>query len=121
MAQVEPKIAVEYAGNATIAVLTAKKILREDEVAALEASMMPLIEAESGVNLVIDFSGVEFLTSSVLGLLIRISKRVYQAEGQLALCNIIPKILEIFKITRLTNIFDIYDDIETATKALSPS
>ena len=60
----------------------------------------------------IDFSNVKFLTSSVLGLLIRISKKVYEAEGKLRLCSIAPKILEVFKITRLDKIFEIEGSID---------
>jgi anti-sigma B factor antagonist len=62
---------------------------------------------------------VQFLSSAVLGLLIRISKKVYEHDGQLKLCSINPKIYKIFKITRLTKIFDIYNDIESATESLS--
>ena len=49
----------------------------------------------------------------------RISKKVYERDGQLRLCNISPKIYEIFKITRLTKIFDIYSDVESAAESLS--
>jgi anti-sigma B factor antagonist len=43
-------------------------------------------------------------------------KKVYEQDGQLKLCNITPKIYEVFKITRLTKIFDIYSDLEAALK-----
>ena len=121
MTPVQPNISIKYGENVTIITFTQEKILEQTDINALQDSILSIVEQAGPINLVLDFSNVQFLSSSVLGLLIRISKRVYQAEGQLALCNIMPKILEIFKITRLTNIFDIYDDIETATKALSPS
>ena len=62
----------------------------------------------------LDFGNVRFLSSAVLGLLIRISKRVYEQDGRLRLCSINPKIYEVFKITRLTKTFDIYKDVESA-------
>ena len=81
---------------------------------------MSVIEsAPDGIKLILDFSKVRFLSSAVLGLLIRISKRIYENEGKLMLCNINPKIYEVFKITRLTKVFDIYKDIESATENLS--
>ena len=110
MDQVQPKIGVEYTENATIATLTDEQILDEGEVRALENSIMPLVEEAGAINLVIDFGNVKFLTSAALGLLIRVSKRIYESGGHLKLCGINPKILEIFKITRLDRIFDIYDD-----------
>jgi len=120
MEPIKPRIAVEYTQNATIVTFTDEKILDEQDIGALQDSIMSVIEsAPGGMNLILDFSKVQFLSSAVLGLLIRISKRVYQRDGQLRLCNISPKIYEIFKITRLTKIFDIYPDVESAGEGLA--
>jgi anti-sigma B factor antagonist len=121
MAPVQPNISIKYDDKVTIITFTQEKILEQTDIKALQDSILSVVEQAGPINLILDFSNVQFLSSSVLGLLIRISKRVYEAEGQLALCSIIPKIYEIFKITRLTNIFDIYDSIEAATEALSPT
>ena len=118
MSSMQPKISVEYAENAIIVTFTDEKILEEKDIQELQNSVMSVIEQAQRVNLVLDFCNVRFLSSAVLGLLIRISKKVYEKDGQLRLCNISPKINEIFKITRLTKIFDIYEDIETATNGL---
>ena len=119
MEPVSPKISVEYAGQATIIAFTEEKILEEKDIQVLEKSIMGVIEQTGGLNLVLDFSNVKFLSSAVLGLLIKLSKRIYEQDGQLRLCGINPKIYEIFRITRLTKIFDIYKDIESATEDLS--
>ena len=119
MEPVKPRISVEYAGGATIVAFTDEKILEEKDIQALQESIMSVIEQAEGINLILDFCNVRFLSSAVLGLLIRISKKVYEHDGQLKLCNISPNIYEIFKITRLTKIFDIYQDIESATENLS--
>ena len=118
MDQAQPKIGVEYVKNATIATLMDERVLEDIDVQALEDSIMPLIEETSGTNLVINFCDVKFLTSAVLGLLIRISKKIYESGGQLKLCGINPQILEIFKITRLDRVFDIYEDQEKAIQSL---
>jgi anti-sigma B factor antagonist len=119
MNAIKPSITVEYAGNTTIIGFTDHKILEENDIKALQESIMSVIEQARRINLILDFGNVRFLSSAVLGLLIRISKRVYERDGQLRLCRINPKIYEIFKITRLTKTFDIYDDIETAIEDLS--
>ena len=120
MAAIKPMIGVEYAGNATIVKFTDEKILEEKDIKALQESIMPIIESASGrINLILDFGKVRFLSSAGLGLLIRISKRIYEHDGQLRLCNINPKIYEIFKITRLTKTFDIYESIEGAIEDCS--
>jgi len=119
MATIQPNIGVEYAENATIVSFTDEKILEEKDINSLQESIMSVIEQAEQINLILDFSNVKFLSSAVLGLLIRISKRIYEHNGRLRLCNIDPKIYEIFKITRLTKTFDIYKNIESATKDLS--
>lgn len=119
MAVIKPRISVEYAESATIVTFTDEKILEEKDIQALQDSIMSVIEQAERINLILDFCNVRFLSSAVLGLLIRISKRIYEHDGQLRLCNINPKIYEIFKITRLNKIFDIYKDIKNATESLS--
>jgi len=119
MAKIKPRISVEYAKNATIISFTDEKILEEHDIKALQESIMSVIEQTERINLILDFGNVRFLSSAVLGLLIRISKRIYEHDGHLKLCNINPKIYEIFKITRLTKTFDIHKDVESAAEDLS--
>ena len=118
MSTIQPNLGVEYAENGTIVSFTDEKILEEKDINSLQESIMSVIEQTERINLILDFSHVKFLSSAVLGLLIRISKRIYEHDGQLRLCNIDPKIYEIFKITRLTKTFDIYKDVESAMKDL---
>ena len=115
MAQNKPRISVEYADNATIVSFVDEKILEEMDIRALQETIMSVVESASGgMNMILDFGNVRFLSSAVLGLLIRISKRIYERDGRLKLCNINPKIYEVFKITRLTKTFDIYKDVDSA-------
>ena len=119
MTPIEPSISVEYSDNAAIVSFTKEKILEEKDIQQLQDSIMSVIDQGEKLNLILDFSNVRFLSSAVLGLLIRVSKKVYEQEGTLRLCNIEPKIYEVFKITRLTKIFDIYKDVQMAVENLS--
>jgi len=121
MVPAKPKVSVEYAENATIITFTDESILEEKDIQTLQESIMSVIEQSERVNLILDFCNVRFLSSAVLGLLIRVSKKIYELDGQLRLCNINPKIYEIFKITRLTKIFDIFKDVESAAESLPPA
>ncbi|MBN2454929.1 MAG: STAS domain-containing protein [Sedimentisphaerales bacterium] len=116
MADIRPKIGIQYRDHATIITFADEKILEETDIKALQEAIMSIVEKSERVNLVLDFGNVGFLSSAVLGLLIRASKKIYENDGQLRLCNINPKIYEVFKITRLTKTFDIYKDIESAVE-----
>jgi len=115
----QSKIETEYGIDMTFVTFEDEKILEEQDIKALSESIMSVIEQAVRINLILDFDNVRFLSSAVLGLLIRVSKRIYEHDGQLGLCNINPKIYEIFKITRLTKTFDIYNSIESAKEGLS--
>lgn len=116
MDQMNPNLSIEYSGRVVVAVPTDTKILDEEQIHSLEKTFMPLIEQNAGIRLVIDFTNVQFLTSSVLGLLIRINRKVLQSDGQIRLCCIDGKILDIFKITRLDKVFTIFADRQSALK-----
>jgi len=119
MAAIQPRISIEYVEDATVVAFTNEKILEESDVRALRESIEAVVEQAVNVRLVLDFRNVKFLSSAVLGLLIRISKRIHEQGGQLRLCHIHPGIYEVFKITRLTNIFDIFEDVESAVRSFS--
>lgn len=121
MDHVHPNISIDYHGLVVVATLEDDKILDETQLEALEGSFLPLIDQNPGIQLIVDFSNVQFLTSSVLGLLIRMSKKIYEGKGQLRLCAINPKIQEVFKITRLDKIFEIFTDWEDAMVGLKKS
>ncbi len=59
-------------------------------------------------KLVVDLSGVEYLDSTGLGVLIGGLKRARERDGDLKLVCDNLRILRIFEITGLTKIFDIY-------------
>jgi anti-sigma B factor antagonist len=103
MTSLKPRVSVEYGEEATIITFTDEKILEERDILELQESLMGVIDQGEKINLILDFSNVKFLSSAVLGLLIRVSKKVY----------------EIFKITRLTKIFDIYPDRAAAVASFA--
>ena len=116
-----PRISVDYTGDVIIIAFTDEKILEENDIQVLQQSVMSVIDQNEQISLILDFCSVRFLSSAVLGLLIRISKKIYEGNGQLRLCNINPKIYEVFKITRLNKIFDIHPDAEAASRSLNPA
>jgi anti-sigma B factor antagonist len=111
----DPKLSVEYINSVVVATFTSERILEDVDIQALEKTLLPLVDQDHKPLIVLDFSNVKFLTSAVLGLLIRILKKVNEAGGGLRFCGINAKILEIFNITRLDKVFEI---LPTREKAL---
>ncbi|MHC4637964.1 MAG: STAS domain-containing protein [Planctomycetota bacterium] len=119
MPPIRPNIGVEYTEHAAIVVINREKLLDGEDIRLLEESIMNLVDQGGMMNLILDFRNVKFLSSAVLGLLICISKRIYEKQGQFRLCNINPQIHKVFEITGLISIFDIYADLASANADLS--
>jgi anti-sigma B factor antagonist len=62
----------------------------------------------------IDMSGVDFINSSGLGAMVSMLKEIRMRQGRLTLSNLAPYIVEIFEITQLSNVFEIYNTVEEA-------
>lgn len=69
---------------------------------------------EGSVNIIINLSGLEFIDSSGLGVLVGGLARVREKQGTIKLACNNRRILRVFEMTRLTQLFDIYDDEEAA-------
>ena len=94
-----------------------RKILDEGVIQDLGRELFGLVEEAKHKKILLDSTNVEFLSSAALGKLISMHKKVDQAEGKLEMCSIRPEIYDVFKITRLNEKFDIYDDRDTALGA----
>lgn len=72
--------------------------------------------SEGRVKIILDLTQVDFVNSSGLGTLISILKQVRQSGGRLMLSGLAPVVKEIFEITQLEQVFEIYPS-EAAARA----
>lgn len=114
MAESQQKFTVSRIGNTTVVKLNGPRITDQVYVSELGDELVAVLDAADPPDLLIDLDDVEFLSSSVLGKLIRLLKRVREKNGRLRLCSIRPSILEVFEITQLHKVFEIYPDAEEA-------
>jgi anti-sigma B factor antagonist len=101
---------VSKEGEINVARFVDEKILDETLVQGLGQELLGLAESDNPPKLVLDFSSVKFLSEAALGKLIILHKKIKEQAGQLKLANLCPEIEEVFVITRLNKLFDIYDD-----------
>ena len=101
------RMTVEQAGGVTIVELKDRKILEEMSIMQIGEQLNAIIAKTELPKLIIDFTNVAHMSSSALGILITLHKRIREKRGQLRLCGIQSAIYEIFVITRLNEIFSI--------------
>ncbi len=106
-------------GDVTTVKFVSRKILDEVNIMEIGKTLTSLVADTDKPKILLDFSNVSYMSSSALGVLITVHKRIREKQGQLALCGIQPSIYEIFTITRLNEIFNIYETHQKALENLS--
>ncbi len=103
----ETRLIVENGTDVTLVTFEDENILEEQQIRRLERALLPVVRQNEQKRLVLNFQNVKFMSSSFLGLLVKIHKRVVEMGGHLQLFNLDPKIHKVFEITQLVKVFDI--------------
>jgi anti-sigma B factor antagonist len=92
--------------------------LTDNRVAVME--LLDLLDnaVEEGAvsRLLLDFARIQQVSSAALGKLVKLMSHAQAVRGRLKLCGLHPDLRQVFKITRLDRVFDIY---ETEAEALA--
>ncbi|NOY74803.1 MAG: STAS domain-containing protein [Kiritimatiellaeota bacterium] len=70
-------------------------------------------------GLLVDFSETKFIDSIGLGALVSILKQSAQKRKRVVLANLSPQVRQIFELTRLYRLFEIFPNVEDAEAALA--
>lgn len=84
----------------------------------LEKSLQPLFEA-TGTRTLVDFSGLSYVSSAGLRVILMAAKRAKQSQGKLVLCGLLPHVREVFEISGFLKILDVVDDRAAALAHLN--
>ncbi len=92
--------------------------LDETKLQRLTQELGAVLEEPGRQRLVIDLGAVGFLTSTGIGAMISVKKKIQTAGGKLKLCSLNPDIRSLFSITQVDRLFDIQDDADEAVKSV---
>jgi len=87
-----------------------------DSAEAFQENLTAALEqlTETDGPLVIDFSGVDYMSSVGLRVLMRVSKTAKTKSVQLAVANLNETMVEIFQISRFDKLFPLHDSVDAA-------
>jgi anti-sigma B factor antagonist len=111
------QISVEQQGTVTVLRLHGQ-FIGGDETDALREEFKQLALAEKPL-VAVDLHGVSYLNSTALGVLISAHANFTKRSGRVALCNVSKNIENIFVITKLTLVFEMFPTVEDATNQFS--
>ncbi len=86
-----------------------------------EDALRPVLEQSggSGEAVVLDFSGVEYISSVGLRVLMAAAKQAHSQGSKIAVASLQPIVAEIFAISRFDRILDLYPSVADALASLS--
>jgi anti-sigma B factor antagonist len=102
-----PSLEIVRNGSCSIVRLVGCKDLHEDNVQRIDRQMANLIEDREGQHLILDLDAVEYLTSTALGKLVALHRRLRQQGGRLSVVNVRAAVWELFHVTRLDRILEV--------------
>ena len=70
-------------------------------------------------NIIVDCTELDHISSSGLGVLVRIHKRMGEGLGEIKIAGAKGLIVEVLKLTRLNKLFQIYPDVAAAREAFT--
>ncbi|MFQ5655005.1 MAG: STAS domain-containing protein [Planctomycetota bacterium] len=110
---------IDLRSEGAVVVATIRKGTFRDEKQILPTleRLGKIIDARSKVQMVLDLSHVEYLSSAGLGRLVALLKKARAGGGDLYLAAVNKPIHELLEVMRLTEIFEIHGRIEEAVEA----
>ena len=114
----EQIIQISTDGNVTIVSFGMETITGLSGLEQINERLRSLIADNQPAKIVVDFDGVKFFSSQVLGLLVDVWRRLSDYGGIMLISGINPQLNRVFKITNLDKIFEFYPDRASAVKAM---
>jgi anti-anti-sigma factor len=99
-------------------------VLRIAPDGRLDAVTVPVFETalteslDGGrVRLIVDLTGVTYVSSSGLRALLTARRRARSGGGDVVLCNMAPRVREIFEMVGFVSLFSIFASVQAAAQA----
>ena len=113
----EAQIVVQNIGGVVVASFSGASILDAQTIEAVGNQLYELVDDQAQRKILLDFSHVRFLSSSLLGVLISLQKKSQTIKGEVTICSLRDDLRKPFKITHLDKLFKFYDNEEDALKS----
>lgn len=108
------RLLIQNIRDVTVVRLREAAVLDTLLIQQISEELNELVEAQHRRRMLIDFSEVKFLSSSALGVLVALRKKVEGIKGELVLVGMNKDLRKIFKITNLDKLFQFRDDENSA-------
>src|SRR5579883_918300 len=115
----EQMMEVEHLPQATVVRFKRRTILEPSAVEAIGGQLLRLAAEEGRRTILLNFKGVESMTSAMLGEFVVLHRSLSESGGRLGFCCVEPFLMQVFKVVKLPDRIPIYDDEPQALQELS--
>lgn len=109
---------VEIDGEMAVVRFKPSRFCEEDNIERLGHELFALVDQRQLSRVLLDLDGVEMMTSSVLGKLITLHRRLHRGSGMLVICGAGEHVSEILKTSRLHDYFNVAADPQAGFQML---
>jgi anti-sigma B factor antagonist/stage II sporulation protein AA (anti-sigma F factor antagonist) len=104
----------------SIAVATPAGRLDHSVAGTFEQVLLPLADDPQNSGLVVDFTGVDYISSVGLRVLMLAAKATRARKARIAAVSLQPIVAEVFAISRFDSVFELFPTLRDALAAMSP-
>lgn len=109
---------VSREGNIHIVSIERDRLTDEDNLELFSQDLNLLVEKHEIQSLIIRMTRVRYMTSSAIGKLISLHRKINRNEGRLVLCELTSDVSETLEASRLLSYFAVEADMSAALFAL---
>ena len=112
-------VRLEEQDDVVIATFTVEHLSDEENVEQLGHELFTLVDQFGYQRLVLDLGNVTYVTSSVVGKIITLHRKLHRNEGILAVCNLGDTVARVMRTSKLLEYFNVADDVDKAIEIVS--
>ncbi|MHC5538305.1 STAS domain-containing protein [Singulisphaera rosea] len=105
-----PQLLVETVQGVMIASFTNTQLVSEEVLFEVESELIGLVDGSRPSSVLLNFREVRSMSSTMLAVLLKVSRRVSGIGGRLKICGLSPDLEPIFRITRFDRLFEVYPE-----------
>ena len=113
-----PGLMINQIQGATIVNFRDVSILDGVAVEAIGKELYALVDQQAQRKIILDFTPVRFMSSSMIGVLLSLRKKAEEIKGKVVICGLRSELHKVFNIMKLENILTFADNEHKALSLL---
>jgi anti-anti-sigma factor len=101
-------------GGVVVARCLMGNLSEEENIDPVGQELLTLVDKYECRRIILDLSEVEYMTSAMVGKMIRVHRQMHRDNGKLVLCQLHPTVYEILHTSKLLTYFNTTNTVEEA-------